>query len=76
MKSIDTTLEAQPDGTLHLPLPEEMRHGKVKVTATLVAVEGATPSERPRGGFGRMKGKIELAPDFDAPLDDFREYAE
>ena len=26
--------------------------------------------------FGRLKGKIILAPDFDAPLEDFKEYSE
>ena len=24
--------------------------------------------------FGRLKGKIKMSPDFDAPLDDFKEY--
>jgi hypothetical protein len=26
--------------------------------------------------FGRLKGKIKIAPDFDAPLSDFKEYTE
>jgi len=26
--------------------------------------------------FGRLKGKIKIAPDFDAPLSDFKEYME
>ncbi|MBX2896502.1 MAG: DUF2281 domain-containing protein [Cyclobacteriaceae bacterium] len=26
--------------------------------------------------FGRLKGKIILAPDFDEPLEDFKEYSE
>jgi prevent-host-death family protein len=33
-----------------------------------------TPKPRPR--FGSAKGLIVLGPDFDAPLDDFREYME
>jgi antitoxin (DNA-binding transcriptional repressor) of toxin-antitoxin stability system len=32
------------------------------------------PKPRPR--FGSAKGLIVLGPDFDAPLDDFREYME
>ncbi len=30
-------------------------------------------SER-RGALGSLQGKVWMAPDFDAPLDDFREY--
>lgn len=31
---------------------------------------------RPRAKAGTLKGKIKIAPDFDAPLDDFKEYME
>lgn len=34
------------------------------------------PTGRParsRGGWGALKGKIQMADDFDAPLDDFKE---
>jgi hypothetical protein len=44
----------------------------VKVNATLEAAEPA--KARPR--FGCLAGKIALAPDFDAPLEDFKEYTE
>lgn len=27
-----------------------------------------------KGGFGRSKGRYSLSPDFDAPLDDFKDY--
>jgi len=37
MSTITAILEPQPDGTLHLPLPAELRTGKVEVTATLRA---------------------------------------
>jgi hypothetical protein len=37
MSTITVILEADADGTLHLPLPAEFRHGKVEVTATLRA---------------------------------------
>jgi antitoxin (DNA-binding transcriptional repressor) of toxin-antitoxin stability system len=41
--------------------------------ARLVAV--VAPS-RPRPKAGTLKGKIRLSPDFDEPLDDFKEYME
>ena len=47
MSTITAILEADADGTLHLPLPAELRHGKVEVTATLKAAS-ATSSTVPR----------------------------
>jgi hypothetical protein len=49
-----------------------LRHTKVKVTATLEAVPGS--AARPQ--FGSLAGKIWMAPDFNAPLNDFKEYME
>jgi hypothetical protein len=72
MSTIKAILEADADGTLHLPLPPELRQGKVEVTATLIPVSGSVPRVAPR--FGCLAGKVQLAPDFDAPLEDFREY--
>jgi hypothetical protein len=70
MSKVTAILDPQPDGSLHLPVPEELRHTKVKVTATLEPVFGSAP--RPQ--FGSLAGKIWMAPDFNAPLDDFKEY--
>ena len=42
MSTISAILEPDVDGTLHLPLPLEMRSSKVRVTATLESV-----SQRP-----------------------------
>ena len=39
MSTITAILEADADGTLHLPAPAELRRGKVKVKATLEAVD-------------------------------------
>jgi hypothetical protein len=47
MNKITTILEAQPDGTLHLPLPPELRNGKVEVTATLRAAGDAVTAPAP-----------------------------
>jgi hypothetical protein len=70
MSTITAILDADPDGSLHLPLPPELRGAGVKVSATL---EAAEPTKaRPR--FGCLAGKIVLAPDIDEPLEDFKEY--
>jgi hypothetical protein len=63
------------DGTLHLPLSDDLRRGKVRVKATIEAVDafGEFGSESLRG-FGALKGKIRIMPDFDEPLDDFKDY--
>lgn len=42
---------------------------------TAVAQHGADPVPL-RGALGSMKGQVWMAPDFDAPLEDFREYME
>ena len=72
MNTITAILEPDADGSLHLPLPPELRRSQVKVTATLEAV---SPSEG-HPHFGCLAGKIELAPDFDEPLPDFTDYME
>lgn len=38
MSTITAILEPQADGSIHLPVPIEMRRGKVKVIATLIPV--------------------------------------
>ena len=47
MSTITAVLEADADGTLHLPVPQDLRRGKVKVVATL---ETATPSGEEKPG--------------------------
>lgn len=71
MSTITAILEPDADGIVHLPLPPELRGAPVKVIATL---EAASVPGRPR--FGSLAGKIEFAPDFDAPLEDFKDYME
>ncbi len=44
MSTITAILDPDVDGTLHLPLPADMRSSKVKVTATLESV-GSRPSQ-------------------------------
>jgi hypothetical protein len=72
MSTITAILEPDADGSLHLPLPPELRRTPVKITATLEPAPAAAASPR----FGCLAGKIQLAPDFDEPLEDFKEYME
>ncbi len=72
MSTITAILEPDASGAVRLPLPPELRHTTVRVTATLEAV--SAPPARPR--FGCLAGKIRLSPDFDEPLEDFKEYME
>lgn len=52
MNTITAILEADADGTLHLPVPVELRHGKIKVEAKLEPASGegsdAAEAERQR----------------------------
>jgi hypothetical protein len=72
MSTINAIFEPDQDGDLRLPLPPELRHVPVKVTATLEATE--KPAGRPQ--FGCLAGKIELSPGFDDPLEEFQDYME
>ena len=72
MSTITAILEAEADGTLHLPVPEALRHGKIEVVATLRSVPAPTAPTQPFR-VGCLKG-FWMAPDFDAPLEEFREY--
>lgn len=79
MSTVTAILEPQADGTLHVPLPYELRQGKIRVVATLESLpeepEAVDVYARFRG-FGALKGKIWISPDFDEPMEDFKEYME
>jgi len=45
MSTITAILEADEDGTLHLPEPPELRNTRVRVTATLEAALPTPPAE-------------------------------
>ena len=79
MSTITAILEADVDGTLHLPLPAELQRGKVRVTATLEpAPAEATPKSDEKRVIpkpGSLTG-FSMSPDFDAPLKDFEGYME
>ncbi|HBJ87697.1 MAG TPA: hypothetical protein DDZ88_28340 [Verrucomicrobiales bacterium] len=44
MSTITAILEPQADGTLHLPLPANLRSGRVRVIASLTVDEESKPS--------------------------------
>lgn len=45
MSTITAVLEAHADGTLHVPLPKDLRSGRIKITATFEVAE-RTPEEQ------------------------------
>jgi hypothetical protein len=74
MSTINVILEPDADGTLHLPLPPELRHVKVEVTATLKPANGDAQGADALKGFGCLRGRIQIAPDFNEPLEEFKDY--
>ncbi len=74
MNTITAVLEPDADGTLHLPVPEELKAVKVKVVATLEAADATPSGNHPL--LGIWKGMIVYKPGWDEPLEDFREYME
>ena len=62
MSTITAILEPDSEGCLHLPVPEEMRGGKVKVVASLEQA-GSAPSpaphrETPTPGVAARAGEL------------------
>jgi len=56
-------------------LPEELRKEVADFIKFLKSKKLKTKKLRERK-FGALKGKIKISKDFDAPLDDFKEYME
>ncbi len=63
MSTIRAILDADADGSVHVPLPEGLRRGKVMVIATLAKVTESAPAGRAvdylrkiaaRGGIGSI----------------------
>ncbi len=79
MNLITTIIEPDADGTLHLPLPKAWQHQSIRVRAELEPCGVASEREMAGSvenlkGFGCLRGKISLSPDFDEPLEDFKDY--
>ena len=79
MNTLSAILEPDADGTLHLPLPAAWRHQAIRVKAEMEPVGSVhdpaqTGQAKKFQGFGCLQGKIWMAPDFDEPLADFKDY--
>jgi hypothetical protein len=63
------------DGKIELTQPVELPEG-TRVVVTLVPEVGEVSAEpKPPRKLGTLEGSVSnLAPDFDAPLDDFQDY--
>lgn len=76
MSTITIILKPDADGTLHLPVPPAWSQTLLRVTAELEpAADAPEAAGQELKGFGCLKGKIRMAPDFDEPLEDFRDYS-
>jgi hypothetical protein len=69
MCTITAILEPHEDGTLHLPLPADLKSGKIRVVASFEPAESSPSEQHPL--LGIWQGQLAFAPDWDAPLDDF-----
>lgn len=75
VKTLTTEAEVDSSGWLniHTPAPRGMAPGRIEVLVVLPPpVRPATSTPR----AGTLPGKVVLAPDFHAPLEDFRPYSE
>jgi hypothetical protein len=80
MSTLTAVVEPDINGTIHILMPKEMRGGKVKIVAML---ERVTPAEGTKEyptvvnrKAGSLAGEIWMSPDFDEPLEEFKEYME
>ena len=76
MSTITAILQPEADGSLRLPLPPELRGAKVKVEAKLERAEDVTSGRAKAGLWKGLPDRFWMSADFDAPLEDFREYME
>ena len=63
MSTVTAILEADTDGSVHLPVPEELRGGKIKVVALLSAAEdeavpNATGGSQARDWVRSARGSV------------------
>jgi hypothetical protein len=69
--SITQTVEVTDSRKLTIDVPREIPTGPVILTFTPKADSSKSGV---RGGFGCVKGDYWMADDFDAPLEDFKDY--
>jgi hypothetical protein len=69
--SITQTVEIPASHRLVVDVPPEVPAGRAVLTFT---PEAAVPVRKKEREFGCAKGEFWMADDFDAPLDDFKDY--
>ncbi len=73
--AIEAEVDSQGWLNIHAPAPPGMVPGKLDVVVVWSPpVQGSATRIRPCAGT--LSGKVELAADFHAPLEDFRPYSE
>ena len=77
MKTMAVEAEVDSQGWLNIraPAPPGTVPGKLDVVVVW-SPPGPAPAPRIRPRAGTLPGKVELAADFHAPLEDFRTYSE
>jgi hypothetical protein len=68
--SVTQTVEIPANHRLTIDVPPEVPAGSVILTYT----PNEAPKSGKRGGFGCAKGQFRMADDFDAPLEDLKDY--
>jgi hypothetical protein len=75
MSTITKDVVIPPDRRIVLELPADCPSGQAKIT---VIIEPDPSEDKPKNTiaslYGKGKGKVWMADDFDAPLEDFKEY--
>ena len=66
---ITQTVEIPPSRWLNIQVPNEVPTGPIILTFTPASIKSKKERE-----FGCLKGQIWIADDFDAPLEDFKDY--
>jgi len=70
--TITQTIDIPADRRITLDVPREVPTGPVVLTFTPASAAKTEPQNVPV--FGCSKGKYHMAEDFDAPLEDFKDY--
>ena len=72
--SITQTVDIPASHRLTIDVPSEVPAGPVVLTFTSVAGQSFVTEPKKVPVFGCAKGQFKIADDFDAPLDDFKDY--
>ena len=72
--TITQTVEIPPSRWLNIEVPREVPTGPVVLTWQSLLYKPAETEPMKEREFGCLKGQIWMADDFDAPLEDFKDY--